>query len=50
VLVLWAAALGLGILAVDADPEREHLYSEAAALVFDRMTVSQLSHPGQLQC
>jgi AcrR family transcriptional regulator len=50
VLVLLAAALGLGILAVDADPEREHLYSEAAALVFDRMTVSQLSHPGQLQC
>jgi len=50
VLVLLAAALGLGILAVDADPEREHLYAEAAALVFDRMTVSQTSHPGQLQC
>jgi len=50
VLVLLAAALGLGILAVDTDPEREHLYSEAAALVFDRMTVSQLSDRGQLQC
>jgi len=50
VLVLLAAALGLGILAVDTDPQREHLYSEAAALVFDRMTVSQLSHLGHLQC
>jgi AcrR family transcriptional regulator len=46
VLVLLAAALGLGILAVDTDPEREHMYAEAAALVFDRMTVSQLSHLG----
>jgi len=26
------------------------MYAEAAALVFDRMTVSQLSHLGQLQC
>ncbi len=50
VLVLLAAALGLGILAVDTDPEREHLYADAAALVFDRMTTSQLSHLGQLQC
>ena len=49
-LVLLAAALGLGILAVDTDPEREHMYAEAATLVFDRMTVSQLSHLGQLQC
>ena len=46
VLVLLAAALGLGILAVDSDPEREHMYAEAAALVFDRMTVAQLSHLG----
>jgi AcrR family transcriptional regulator len=50
VLVLLAAALGLGILAVDTNPEREHMYAEAAALVFDRMTVSQLSQLGQLQC
>ena len=50
VLVLLAVALGLGILAVDTDPEREHMYAEAAALVFDRMTVSQLSQLGQLQC
>jgi hypothetical protein len=50
VLVLLAAALGLGILAVDTDPEREHMYADAAALVFDRMTTSQLSQLGQLQC
>ena len=49
-LVLLAAALGLGILAVETDAEREHMYAEAATLVFDRMTVSQLSHLGQLQC
>ena len=50
VLILLAATLGLGILAVDTDPEREQLYSEAAALVFDRMTVSPLSNLGQSQC
>src|SRR5271166_4850083 len=50
VLVLLAVALGLGILAVDTDSEREHMYAEAATLVFDRMTVSQLLHLGQLQC
>jgi len=50
VLVLLAAALGLGILAVDTDPEWEHMYAEAATLVFDRMTSSQLSHLGQMQC
>jgi AcrR family transcriptional regulator len=49
-VVLLAVALGLGILAVDTDPEREHMYAEAARLVFDRMTVSQLSHLGQMQC
>ena len=50
VLVLLAVALGLGILAVDTDPEREHMYAEAATLVFDRMTASELSQLGQLQC
>jgi TetR/AcrR family transcriptional regulator, transcriptional repressor of aconitase len=50
VLVLLAVALGLGILAVEADPEWEHMYTEAATLVFDRMIASQLSHLGQLQC
>jgi len=50
VLVLLAAALGLGILAIDTDPEWERMYTEAATLVFDRMTASHLSHLGQLQC
>ena len=50
VLVLLAVALGLGILAVDTDPERKCMYTAAATLVFDRMTASQLSHLGQLQC
>jgi AcrR family transcriptional regulator len=50
VLVLLAVALGLGILAVDTDPEWEHRYMQAATLVFDRMTTPQLSQPGQLQC
>ena len=50
VLVLFAAALGLGILAVDTDPEWEHMYTDAATMVFDRMTASQLSQLGQLQC
>ena len=49
-LALLAVALGLGMLSVDTDPEREHMYAEAATLVFDRLTVSQLSHLGQLQC
>ena len=43
-LVLLAVAHGLGILAVDTDPEWEHMYTEAATLVFDRMTASQISH------
>jgi len=46
VLVLLAAALGLGILAIDSDPEWERMYTEAATLVFDRMTASQVSHQG----
>jgi AcrR family transcriptional regulator len=49
-LALWAAALGLGMLAVGADEEWEQLYMDAAALVFDRMTASELSQLGQLQC
>jgi AcrR family transcriptional regulator len=49
-LVLLVLALGLGILAVDADPEWEHMYNQAAALAFDRITASQLSQLGQLQC
>ena len=39
-LVLWAVAHGLGSLAIDSEPEWEHLYTEAAKLVFDRMSAS----------
>jgi AcrR family transcriptional regulator len=46
VLVLLAVAHGLGSLAVDTDSEWEHMYTEAATLVFDRMTASQVSHQG----
>ena len=37
-LVLLAVAHGLGSLAIDTEPEWEHMYTEAAKLVFDRMT------------
>jgi len=46
VLVLLAVAHGLGSLAMDTEPERGHLYTEAAKLVFDRMTASEISHRG----
>lgn len=49
-LVLLAVARGLGSLAIDTEPEREKMYTEAARLVFDRMTAPQNSHTGQLQC
>ena len=49
-LVLLATAVGLGLLALDTDSEWEHMYADAAMLAFDRMTASQLSQLGQLQC
>ena len=45
-LVLLAVVHGLGSLAIDTEPECEHMYSEAAKLVFDRMTASEISHLG----
>lgn len=42
-LVLLAVAHGLGSLAIDTEPELEHMYTEAAKLVFDRMVASQIS-------
>ena len=50
VFALMAVAVGLGLLAIDTDPEWEHMYMDAAALVFDRMTASQPSQIGQLPC
>ncbi len=49
-LVLLAMAHGLGILAMDTEPEWEHVYTEAARLVFNRMTAPQISQLGQSQC
>ncbi|MGA7411863.1 MAG: helix-turn-helix domain-containing protein [Bryobacteraceae bacterium] len=43
-LALLAVAHGLGSLAIDGEPEWEHMYTEAAKLVFDRMSASQSSH------
>jgi len=45
-LVLMAVAYGLGILAIDTEPNGEHIYTEAARLVFDRMTGPEISHLG----
>ena len=42
-LALLAVAHGLGSLAIDSEPEWEHMYTEAAKLVFDRMSASQSS-------
>lgn len=43
-LVLLAVAHGLGSLAMDTEPEWECLYTEAAKLVFDRMTAPKIFH------
>jgi AcrR family transcriptional regulator len=43
-LVLLAVAHGLGSLAIDTEPEWECLYTEAAKLVFDRMTAPKIFH------
>jgi hypothetical protein len=45
-LVLWAVAHGLGSLAIDAEPEWEQMYTEAAKFVFDRVFASQITHIG----
>lgn len=42
-LVLMAVSQGLGILALDSGSEWDQMYTDAAKLAFDRMTVLQLS-------
>lgn len=49
-LVLWAVAHGLGSLAIDVEPDQEHMYMEAAKLAFDRMSSPPTSHLGETQC
>ena len=45
-LVLLAVAQGLGCLAIDTEPESERMYTEAAKLVFDRLSASQITNLG----
>ena len=45
-LILLAVAHGLGTLAIDTGPEWQQAYTEAARLVFDRMTTTQISQIG----
>jgi AcrR family transcriptional regulator len=45
-LVLLAVARGLATLAIEAGPEMEQLYSEAAKLAFDRMSAPEISTVG----
>jgi TetR/AcrR family transcriptional regulator, transcriptional repressor of aconitase len=49
-LLLLAVANGLGTLAIDTEPEWEHMYTEAARLAFDRLTASQKCQLGELGC
>jgi len=49
-LVLLAVARGLASLAISLEPEREHTYTDAAALVFDRVTHPHISQSGELKC
>lgn len=49
-LALLAVAHGLGSLAIETDPEWEHKYTEAARLVFDRMTSFKFLNEGKSQC
>ena len=49
-LVLLAVAHGLGSLAIEAEPEWEHTYTEAAKLVFDRVTAPKSMTECKSQC
>ena len=43
-LVLLAVIQGLGSIAIDTDPEWEHMYTDAAKLAFDRMSRPPISN------
>jgi len=49
-LALLAVTHGLGSLAIETEPEWENTYTEAAKLVFDRVTAPQISTEGKSQC
>ncbi len=48
-LALLAAARGLAILATDSEPEQGQMYTEAAALVFDRIAAPMTFQSGELK-
>ena len=49
-LALLAVAHGLGSLAIETEPEWENTYTEAAKLVFDRVTAPKILTEGKSQC
>lgn len=49
-LALLAVAHGLGSLAIETDPEWENTYTEAARLVFDRVTAPKFLTEDKSQC
>lgn len=49
-LALLAVAHGLGSLAIETDPEWENTYTEAAKLVFDRVTAPTFLTEDKSQC
>jgi hypothetical protein len=49
-LALLAVAHGLGSLAIETEPEWENTYTEAAKLVFDRVTAPKSLTEGKSQC
>jgi AcrR family transcriptional regulator len=49
-LVLLAVAHGLGSLAIETEPEWEQVYTEAARLVFDRLTAPKSLMEDKCQC
>jgi TetR/AcrR family transcriptional regulator, transcriptional repressor of aconitase len=49
-LALMAVAHGLGSLAIETEPEWENTYTEAAKLVFDRVTAPTFLKEAKTQC
>ena len=50
IVALLALAHGLGSLAMEIEPELQNTYTEAARLVFDRLTAPKSLREGKSQC
>lgn len=50
IVALLALAHGLGSLAIETEPELQNTYTEAARLVFDRLTAPKSLREGKSQC